>query len=267
MDDAGARERLVRFVAEALPVLEDDARIVGVGAGGSFAQGGVDAHSDLDLVVAVEPAAHADVLAGAPALAARLGPLLAAFTGEHVGEPRLLVCLYGPPLLHVDLKFVALPDLAVRVEDPVVLWQRETRMRRALDDGVARWPAPDLQWIEDRFWVWVHYLATKIARGELFEAVDVLAFLRSVALGPLVALATGHRAQGVRRQESRAGRWRAALEATVSGYDRAGCLQSAHAAIALYRALRDAVGSADLRRRDGAERESVLFLDAIASRR
>jgi hypothetical protein len=51
--------------------------------------------------------------------------LLAAFSGEHVGEPRLLIALYGPPLLHVDIKVVALRDLADRVEDAHVLWDRE----------------------------------------------------------------------------------------------------------------------------------------------
>ena len=62
----------------------------------------------------------------------RLGPLLACFTGEHVGEPRLLIALYGPPLLHVDLKFVAERDLDVRVEDGRVLWQRDGALDRAL---------------------------------------------------------------------------------------------------------------------------------------
>ena len=37
----------------------------------------------------------------------------ATFTGEHVGESRVLICLYGPPLLHVDLKFVSLSDAAM----------------------------------------------------------------------------------------------------------------------------------------------------------
>jgi hypothetical protein len=36
-----------------------------------------------------------------------------AFSGEHVGEPRALICLYGPPLLPVDLKFVSLSDAAM----------------------------------------------------------------------------------------------------------------------------------------------------------
>ncbi|MER7057532.1 MULTISPECIES: hypothetical protein [unclassified Streptomyces] len=34
---------------------------------------------------------------------------------------------------------------------------------------------PDLQWIEDRFWIWVHYGATKLGRGELFEVNGFLA--------------------------------------------------------------------------------------------
>jgi hypothetical protein len=53
---------------------------------------------------------------GRAGFAGALGPLLSAFTGDHVGEPRLLICLYGPPLLHVDLKFVTPADLAERVE-------------------------------------------------------------------------------------------------------------------------------------------------------
>ena len=55
-------------------------------------------------------------------LAGTLGHLLHAFTGEHVGEPRLLICLYGPELLHVDLKFVTLEMLTQRVEASSVIY-------------------------------------------------------------------------------------------------------------------------------------------------
>lgn len=120
--------------------------------------------------------------------AARLGPLLAAFTGEHVGEPRLLICLYGPPRVHVDLKFVALDALAERIEDPVLLWDRSGDVRRRLDATPARYPQPDLQWIEDRFWIWVHCAATKLARRELFEALNMIACPRDRVLGPLALL-------------------------------------------------------------------------------
>lgn len=54
------------------------------------------------------------------------GRQLAAFTGEHVGEPRVVICLYDDPLLHVDFKFVTPRELDTRIEDPVVLWERTT---------------------------------------------------------------------------------------------------------------------------------------------
>ncbi len=136
-----------------------------------------------------------------------------------VNEPRLLICLFGPPLLHVDLKFVSLPDLAERVEDPLVLWERDGRVSAALSLGTAAYPQPDLQWIEDRFWTWVHYTTVKIGRGELFEALDALAFLRSRVLGPLVLLDRGVQPQGLRRIEVPAPDCVAAMRGTVGGYD------------------------------------------------
>ena len=84
-------------------------------------------------------------------LANRLGPLVVAFTGEHVGEPRLLICLYGPPALHVDIKVVTLADLSCRSEDPVVLWDRSGIMADALSIAGTAPTGPDTQWIEDRF--------------------------------------------------------------------------------------------------------------------
>ena len=175
-----------RFLATAVEVLARDPRIVGVVIGGSFLTDTMDEFSDLDLLVAVEPEGHDAVMADRRRIADSLGPLLAAFTGEHVGEPRLFICLYdGAPILHVDLKFVALDDAAERVEDPAVLWERDGRLTLALAKGTAVYPRPDPPWIEDRFWVWVHCAATKTGRGEVFETLDGLSFLRRVVLGPL----------------------------------------------------------------------------------
>jgi len=84
-------------------------RIVGVTIGGSAVIGAMDEFSDLDFVVVCRDDAQSDVVSEAHDFARRLGPLLAAFAGEHVGEPRLLIALYGPPLLHVDLKFAPQP--------------------------------------------------------------------------------------------------------------------------------------------------------------
>lgn len=237
----------------------DDERIVGLAAGGSAVTGMMDQYSDLDLVVVCDDGHGAGVLGGVRQLAAGAGPLLAAFSGEHVGEPRLLIALYGPPLLHVDLKVVELADLSDRVEDAIVLWERDGKVAPAMARSPARWPAPDPQWIEDRFWVWIHYGAAKIARGEYFECLDVLALLRGAVLGPLIAVAHGQRPQGIRRIEQYAPVWAARLETTIGDHSRPGCIAALRAAAEHYVELR----AADVALRADAEREALAFLDAL----
>jgi len=241
------------FLRSAVARLSEDPRLVGVAAGGSYVTRTMDEFSDLDLLVAAEPEAYPSVLADRQRIAGDLGNLLSAFTGEHVGEPRVLICLYGPGPLHVDLKFVSLSDVAVRVEDPAILWERDGRLREALAGGSPRFPPPDRQWIEDRFWVWVHYGATKIGRGELFEAHDFLAFLRAQVLGPLALHLRGERPSGVRRLELAAPDLAEQMRSTLAGYDAGSCAVALNAAAEIYRKLRGAPGGGSLVRREAAE--------------
>ncbi len=238
--------------------------IAALAAGGSFIGGRLDEFSDLDLVVVVAPTHWPRLLDERAALAATLGPLLAAFTGEHVGEPRLLICLYGPPLIHVDLKFLPVDALDTRVEDPVVLWDRSGLVQRRLAATPAQYPTPDLQWIEDRFWVWVHYAASKLARGELFECLNVLAYLRGHVLGPLALQAAGAQPNGVRKLERDAPRRVRELERTVSRYDPADVARALEAAIELYLTLRSACASSSLVPRVEAQRAAGAFMRAVA---
>jgi predicted nucleotidyltransferase len=228
-----------------IAALRNDPRIVGAAAGGSYASAAMDDYSDLDLVIAVEPNDYTEVMAARKTIAATLGQLLSAFTGEHVGEPRLLICLYESPLMHVDLKFVSLDDAGMgRVEDPVVVWERDGRLSAALRQGTARYPEPNPQWIEDRFWIWTHYCASKIGRGELFEALDFLAFIRSQVLGPLALIANGARPSGVRKIEMHAPEFAAELEATIAQHTNASCLAALEAAVGLYLELRTSYAGA-----------------------
>jgi predicted nucleotidyltransferase len=263
---SGLAEPHASFLRSAVARLREDPRLVGVGAGGSYLTGAMDEFSDLDLVIAVEPADHAAVRDERETIARSLGPLLAAFTGEHVGEPRLLICLYGPPLLHVDLKFVSLPDVAERVEDPAVLWERDGRLTAAMSVRPPRWPPPDLQWIEDRFWVWVHYGATKIGRGELFEACDFLALLRAQVLGPLALARHGARASGVRRLEMLAPELATEMRATIAAYDRRSCALALGRVVELYRRLRRAPNARPLVVRAEAEMAAMAYLGEVTSR-
>lgn len=174
-----------QFLENATRILRQDERLVGMAVAGSLADSYADEFSDVDLVIAVEPEFQEEVMAERQSIAAMLGTLAAAFTGEHVGEPRLLICLYDDPVLHVDLKFVPLEDATPVVDNPAVVWDRAGRLKAVLRRREGRYPPPDVQWIEDRFWIWIHYLAGKIARGELFEAIEGLSFLRTTVLAPL----------------------------------------------------------------------------------
>jgi len=234
MFTAPQRDALDRAIA----TCRADDRIEALLGAGSLVTGGFDAHSDLDFVVVVRADAHAAVMAEGAAFAAGLGSLLACFTGEHVGEPRLLICLYGPPLVHVDLKFVTAADLDSASERPQVLWARDpAAMERLVADTAIRPDGRNPQWFEDRAWMWLHYSATKLARGEYFEALSALDFFRDVVLGPMLRRNVGERPRGLRRIEGLPGA-REQLAPTVAGYDRATIAAALRRTSALYVELR-----------------------------
>lgn len=220
--------------------VQADLRLEALLGTGSMVTGGFDEESDLDLVLLVRSDAFAGAMADRRAFADGLGNLLACFSGEHVGEPRLLICLYGPPLLHVDFKFVAVDATSGFVERPLLLWAREPEaMRRRLDGLEIKASHRDAQWFEDRAWVWMHYSATKIRRGEFFEALAALDFFREAVLGPMLRRHAGERPRGLRRIETSTGAAERLLS-TVSSCDRASLVTAWHASIALYLDLRAA---------------------------
>lgn len=189
------------LLARIAEVTQADPRLLGLLIGGSHVSGTTDRFSDLDCVLVADDGAYRAVLDDRRNLATRIGPLLHAFTGEHVGEPRLMICLYDRPTLHVDLKVVTLDMLRDRVEEPQIVWARDKRIRAALDSSEAHWPRQEPEWFEERFWIWAHYGAMKIGRGEIFEALDMFAFLRRRVFGPLLAERAGLRQYEVRRIE------------------------------------------------------------------
>ncbi|MCK6461311.1 MAG: oxalate:formate antiporter [Planctomycetes bacterium] len=254
------------FLDKALGILGQDRRLFGVGACGSFLSRRMDEHSDIDLVIGVEDGAHEEVTRERMTIAEGLGNLLSAFTGEHVGDARLVICLYGPPLLHVDLKFLRADELKERVEDPEILWEREGRMTAALAKGVARYPQPDLQWIEDRFWTWVHYATSKIGRGELFESEDCLAFLRGRVLGPLALLEKGARPAGVRRIEIHAPEVAREMEKTLSGHSARAYAEALEQAVGIYRGLRGRLATRAFAPRPAAEKAVMAHLAEVKAR-
>lgn len=251
------------FVDSSMEILKEDLRIMGVAAGGSYITNEMDEYSDIDLIIAVDPIHYNEVMTERVEIVDKLGQLLSAFTGEHVGEPRLLICLYGPELLHVDFKFVSLNDISKRVEDPIILWQRNNCISEVLELEEARFPIPSLQWIEDRFWVWVHYGAGKIARGEIFETIEFISSLRQMVIGPLLLMKNGKLPRGVRKIEIDAPESIGLLKETVSTYSVESCAKSLSVIIQMYLELRESFLTEDFIKRAEAEKYSLDYLNTI----
>ncbi len=191
------------FLAAMRKAVEQDSRFLALLAGGSYVRGGFDEYSDLDFVLVVNASNYTEVMASRTEFAAGLGELVSAFTGEHVGEPRLLICLYKQTLLHVDIKFVVESDLDQQVELPIILYARHPEAIQArLDGAVIYWPNKPPEWFEERAWIWLHYAVVKYERGELFEAIGTLSFFREQVLGPMLHRRAKLPQRGVRRIEA-----------------------------------------------------------------
>ena len=226
------------FAEKARSILNEDLSVTGLAVGGSWLTNEMDEFSDLDLIL-VTREKISDNKSEMLNYAGRLGKLLTGFTGEHVGEPRVLICLYDDPLLHVDIKFLTIDEFGHRVEDPHILFDRDDQLRQVLAKTPASFPHPDYQWIEDRFWIWVHYVLLKIGRGEYLEAVDFFGFLRMVVFGPLLHIKNGNQPRGVRKVETTLDKDDfQQIRSTVPVYDKQSVLEALKNSVELYRGLR-----------------------------
>jgi len=228
-----------RLIA-ACRVGEAEPDVIGMAIAGSFVEGTPDSYSDLDLRVVVKDGSFERLFHRREDFARACGPLIAAFTGEHVGEPHLLITLYDD-LIHVDYLFVDLAEAPTRNGGRAVqvMWQRDPRVTEALSRRVRTDPAADLAYLEARVWTWTWYIQSKILRGELWEAAAGLAMIREAALFRLLTLRRGIRYRGSRFAEQVVGEYAAALNSTLSSLDRGSLLEALRTAVKLYVELAD----------------------------
>ena len=248
------------FADKVLSIVKEDPQVIGLAAAGSFITDELDEYSDLDLILITK-----ERVAGNKGkmmqYAASFGDLISGFTGEHVGEPRVLICLYDNPLLHVDIKFLQLPEFQTRVEDPVILFEREDQLTAVIQSTKAEWPLLDYQWIEDRFWTWVHYACLKIGRGELLEAFDFLSFLRMTVLSPLLQVKNKKLPRGLRRVETELSPADLEnLKITIAQYNKASIIKALENSVSIYRTLRRKLYAEDVTLQARAEKETMAYL-------
>jgi len=251
------------FADKVVALVKNDPNVIGLAAGGSWITDELDEYSDLDLVLVTKKKIAGDKEKMLN-YARPFGDFISGFTGEHVGEPRVLICLYDNPLLHVDIKFLTLPEFSERVENPVVLFERNNQLTEVINTTKAEWPQPDFQWIEDRMWTWVHYIASKAARGEYFECLDGLGYIRSKVLAPLLQVKSKTTVRGLRKVEKKLNPPDLEdLKITVAQYSRASILKALDNTVSVYRMLRRKLFTDSILLQVRAEKKSMEYLKEI----
>lgn len=257
----------VEFANRAKNILEPDDNVIGLAVAGSWLTNEIDEFSDLDLILVTQQKVSGDKNLMLD-YAKKLGDFLSGFTGEHVGEPRVLICLYNNPLLHVDLKFVTLDEFHSRIETPTLLIDKNGQLENAINNSQAKFPYPDYQWIEDRFWTWVHYALLKIGRGEYLEAFDFFGFLRMVVFGPLLHIKNDSLPRGVRKVETELkDEDLNKLKQTIPNYNRQSLLDSLKNAVSLYRQLRTSLFDDKVLLQKDTEQKVMIYFEDIENRK
>ncbi len=255
----------MKFAENVVEVVKDDETIIGLAVAGSWLTNEIDEFSDLDLILVTKEKVGADKLKMLE-YAKRFGHFLSGFTGEHVGEPRVFICLYDNPLLHVDIKFVTLQEFRERIETPVILLDKGEQLQRVLEQTQAKFPYPDYQWIEDRFWIWIHYTLLKIGRGEYMEAFDFFGFLRMVVCGPLLHIKNGNLPRGVRKVETQLpSEDFDKLSGTLPAYSRESLLESLQHSVNLYCQLREELFPSSVTKQLETEQKVMEYFQEITN--
>ena len=223
----------------------DDDRVPGLVLGGSLAIGGADFYSDVDLYMIVRDESLDAVFAERDAAAEAIGSPLLRFTVESVpGGSRDYIVTYPGPV-KLDLMYHRESEV-----EPSPKW--ENRLVLKDDSGslasvvswsmrfeVDRLTLEVLAELDQKFWTWCWYVFGKIVRGELWEALDGLHTIRSIALLPLLDLAAERPHEGYRRLERKLDpRTSGLLAATVVPLQPGALYAALQAEIALFRELR-----------------------------
>lgn len=254
------------FANKVVEIIKTDTNVIGLAAAGSWISKEMDEYSDLDLILITKKKISADKekMLG---YASSFGDFISGFTGEHVREPRLLICLFDNPLLHVDIKFLTLSEFEIRIENPVILFERDNQLTDIIKATRAEWPQPDFQWIEDRFWTWIHYIAGKAGRGEYFECLDGLGFLRMNVLAPLLHMKNKTQPRGLRKAETKLNLPDVEnLKITVAQYNKTSIVKALDNTVSIYKSLRRKLYPDTIQLQTNAEKKSLEYFKQVKNK-
>jgi predicted nucleotidyltransferase len=238
-----------RILARAGEQIQKDSRVPGLLLGGSFVSGRPDFYSDLDLYIIVHDEHFEDLLAERQTAAAAAGRVLTGFVPDHLGPggDEMYIAVYDGPV-KADFNYVRRSTVKPnwRLVSRLVLKDADGTLAGAIRASAGLMPPPPsveaLEALHNKFWTWCWYVFGKIARGELWEALDGLHTIRSLALVTVAEWDAGSLQEGHRRLESRLNdQVRARLAATVSTLDPAALYSALQAEIGVFHDLQASV--------------------------
>jgi hypothetical protein len=257
-----------RKIAEnAKSYLLNDQRFIAMAIGGSWINRQLDEFSDLDVYLLYDN--HISLsLNEKKEILDSWGSQLCFYTNGHDADVTVSIYDFSPGLLHVDCRWTTLDRLKERVEDPEIIFDK----KGLLSDFFKKHPnkgyrQPDLALNESRFWSWMHYVLSKIGRGEILEAYDYLCEVRSCCIGPMVLMKHGMRPYRMRMAEKLPPNvLSAVLKTFPERCDALSCLNATVSLIELYTQTRDSIKKSDLIVNTAAENACKTYANYIQNK-
>jgi len=239
-----------RLLERAAAHFQADQRVLGVAVGGSIAAGNMDFYSDIDLDVIVRGDDFDAVFAERDRAAVAVGQPLFRFIADHLPfGAHLYIVLYEGPI-KLDFSYLRVTDVepSWTLAGRVIL--KDTNGFLAAIKSQSAELSPDqpprerVLSLNQKFWTWCWYVFGKIKRGELWEALDGIDSIRSLAILPMLDWAAGKPQIGYRRLESKLdARLAEKLSASVATLQPESLYAALQVEMALFSDLRDEVSA------------------------
>lgn len=249
MDNVSALDSLPAhrdMLQRAVNYFRGDERVVGTILGGSFARGDADFYSDVDLYIVTREGSFKAVFDERDAAARTIGSPLLRFDVDPVpGGSRDYIVMYPGPV-KLDLMYYRESEVK-----PDPKWKNGLILKDDLGSlsavvsrsgGLGLGPPESraLLDLDQKFWTWCWYVFGKLMRGELWEALNGIHTIRSLALLPMLDWSAGRPHEGYRRLEGKLEPAMVArLAATVVPLEAQALYDALQAAVAMFCDLRE----------------------------
>jgi predicted nucleotidyltransferase len=237
-----------QLLERAVAYFQADQRVVAVALGGSIAVGNMDFYSDIDLDIVARDDDFDAVFAARDKAAVAVGQPLFRFIADHLPiGAHLYIVLYDGPI-KLDFNYLSATDVkpSWTLAGRVILKDTNGFLAavksQSAELNTDQPPRERVLSLNQKFWTWCWYVFGKIKRGELWEALDGINSIRSLAILPMLDWVARKPEIGYRRLESKLdAKLAEKLAASVANLQPESLYAALQAEIALFKDLRDEV--------------------------